>query len=46
MLITPRRRVWIRKTPEGIEVGALAKTRDESLPKLVKEITKAMKKKD
>ncbi len=46
MLITPRRRVWIRKTPEGIEVGALAKSRDESLPKLVKEITKAMKKKD
>ena len=46
MLITPRRRVWIRKTPDGIEVGALAKTRDESLPKLVKEITKAMKKKD
>ncbi len=46
MLITPRRRVWIRKTPDGIEVGALAKSRDESLPKLVKEITKAMKKKD
>jgi cytochrome c biogenesis protein len=46
MLITPRRRVWIRKSAEGIEIGALAKSRDESLPKLVKEITKAMKKKD
>ena len=46
MLITPRRRVWIRKSADGIEIGALAKSRDESLPRLVKEITKAMKKKD
>ena len=46
MLIIPRRRVWVRRTEEGIEVGALAKSKDESLDKLVREIAKAMKKKD
>jgi cytochrome c biogenesis protein len=46
MLIIPRRRVWVRRTEEGIEIGALAKSKDESLDKLVREIAKAMKKKD
>jgi len=45
MLITPRRRVWVKKTSTGIEIGALAKSRDETLPKLVKEVAKALKKK-
>jgi cytochrome c biogenesis protein len=45
MLITPRRRVWVKKTSTGIEIGALAKSKDETLPKLVKEVAKALKKK-
>ena len=45
MLITSRRRVWVKKTTSGIEIGALAKSKDETLPKLVKEVAKALKKK-
>ena len=44
MLITPRKRVWVKITKTSAEVGALAKAKDESLSKLVKEITKALKK--
>jgi hypothetical protein len=46
MLVIPRRRVWVRRTEEGIEIGSLAKSKDDSLDKLVREIGKAMKKKD
>jgi hypothetical protein len=45
MLITPRRRIWIRKTATHIEIGALAKSRDEMLGKIVKELAKQIKKK-
>ena len=44
MLLIPRRRIWIRKTAEGAEIGALAKSRDESLERIVKEIAQTMKK--
>ncbi len=46
MLIIPRRRVWVRRTEQGIEIGSLAKSKDDSLDKLVREVAKAMKKKD
>jgi len=45
MLITPRRRIWVRKTATHIEIGALAKSRDEVLGKIVKELAKQIKKK-
>jgi hypothetical protein len=45
MLITPRRRIWVRKTATHIEIGALAKSRDEMLGKIVKELAKQLKKK-
>jgi len=45
MLITPRRRIWVRKTDTHIEIGALAKSRDEMLSKIVKELAKELKKK-
>ncbi|MFM8927211.1 MAG: cytochrome c biogenesis protein ResB [Rhodoluna sp.] len=44
MLLIPRRRIWVRKLDDGAEVGALAKSRDESLERIVKEIAKSMKK--
>jgi len=44
MLLIPRRRIWVRKLADGAEVGALAKSRDESLERIVKEISQAMKK--
>ena len=46
MLIIPRRRLWVKKTATGIEVGALAKSRDESLGKIVKEVSALLKKKN
>jgi cytochrome c biogenesis protein len=44
MLLIPRRRIWIRTTHDGIEIGALAKSRDESLERIVKEIAQTLKK--
>ena len=44
MLLIPRRRIWIRTTQDGIEIGALAKSRDESLERIVKEIAQTLKK--
>ncbi len=45
MLIIPRRRVWVKVSKAGAEVGALAKSKDKSLDNLVKDITKSLKKK-
>lgn len=45
MLIIPRRRIWIKKSSTGIEIGALAKSRDESLGTIVKELAATLKKK-
>lgn len=45
MLIIPRRRLWVRVTKTGVEVGALAKSKDKSLEKLVKDVAKSIKKK-
>ena len=45
MLIIPRRRVWVKVSKTGVEVGALAKSKDKSLDNLVKDIAKALKKK-
>jgi len=45
MLIIPRRRVWVKVSKTGVEVGALAKSKDKSLDKLVKDIAKSLKKK-
>ena len=45
MLIIPRRRVWVKVSKTGVEVGALAKSKDKSLDNLVKEIAKSLKKK-
>ena len=45
MLIIPRRRLWVKVSKAGIEVGALAKSKDKSLDNLVKDIAKSLKKK-
>jgi cytochrome c biogenesis protein ResB len=45
MLTIPRRRIWVRISKSGVEVGALAKSKDKSLAKLVKEVSKSLKKK-
>ena len=45
MLTIPRRRIWVRVSKSGVEVGALAKSKDKSLAKLVKEVSKSLKKK-
>lgn len=45
MLIIPRRRAWVKVSKAGIEVGALAKSKDKSLDNLVKDIAKSLKKK-
>jgi cytochrome c biogenesis protein len=45
MLIIPRRRVWVKVSKTEVEVGALAKSKDKSLDKLVKDIAKSLKKK-
>jgi cytochrome c biogenesis protein len=45
MLIIPRRRIWVKKSAGFVEVAALAKSRDESLGKIVKEISEIVKKK-
>ena len=45
MLIIPRRRVWVKVSKAGVDVGALAKSKDKSLEALVKDVSKALKKK-
>lgn len=45
MLLIPRRRIWVKRTATGVEVGALAKSRDEALERIVTEIIKNLKKK-
>ena len=45
MLIIPRRRVWVKVSKTCVEVGALAKSKDKSLEKLVKDVAKSLKKK-
>ena len=45
MLTIPRRRVWVTVSGTDVEVGALAKSKDKSLEKLVKDVAKSLKKK-
>jgi cytochrome c biogenesis protein len=45
MLIIPRRRVWVKISKTGAEVGALTKSKDKALDKLVKDVAKSLKKK-
>jgi cytochrome c biogenesis protein len=42
-LVTPRRRVWVKKTPEGFEVAALSKRDDPKLEEVVRELTKGIR---
>jgi cytochrome c biogenesis protein len=45
MLIIPRRRVWVKTSKDSVEVGALTKSKDKALDKLVKDVAKSLKKK-
>ena len=45
-LLVPRRRVWVRQTPEGFEVAALARGDDPILEKVVGEVVEKLKAKD
>jgi cytochrome c biogenesis protein len=45
-LLVPRRRVWVRKTDDGFELAALARGDDPSLENVLKDIAKALKKKE
>lgn len=45
MLIIPRRRVWVKISKDSVEVGALTKSKDKALDKLVKDVAKSLKKK-
>ena len=45
MLIIPRRRVWVKISKDSVEVGALTKSKDKALDKLVKNVAKSLKKK-
>jgi cytochrome c biogenesis protein len=45
MLIIPRRRVWVKISKDSVEVGALTKSKDKTLDKLVKDVAKSLKKK-
>ena len=38
-LVTPRRRVWVKKTSDGFEVAALSKRDDPKLEEVVRELT-------
>jgi cytochrome c biogenesis protein len=38
-LVTPRRRVWVKKTTGGFEVAALSKRDDPKLEEVVRELT-------
>ena len=42
-LVTPRRRVWVKTTPEGFEVAALSKRDDPKLEEVVRELTKEIR---
>jgi cytochrome c biogenesis protein len=42
-LVTPRRRVWVKKTSKGFEVAALSKRDDPKLEEVVRELTKAIR---
>ena len=42
-LVTPRRRVWVKKTTGGFEVAALSKRDDPKLEEVVRELTKAIR---
>ena len=42
-LVTPRRRVWVKKTAEGFEVAALSKRDDPKLEEVVRELTKEIR---
>ena len=45
MLIIPRRRVWVKISKDSVEIGALTKSKDKALDKLVKDVAKSLKKK-
>jgi cytochrome c biogenesis protein len=45
MLIIPRRRIWVKISKDSVEVGALTKSKDKALDKLVKDVAKSLKKK-
>ncbi len=42
-LVTPRRRVWVKKTSDGFEVAALSKRDDPKLEEVVRELTKEIR---
>jgi cytochrome c biogenesis protein len=42
-LVTPRRRVWVKKTTGGFEVAALSKRDDPKLEEVVRELTTAIR---
>ena len=42
-LVTPRRRVWVKKTAGGFEVAALSRRDDPKLEEVVRELTKAIR---
>jgi cytochrome c biogenesis protein len=42
-LVTPRRRVWVKKTAAGFEVAALSKRDDPKLEEVVRELTKEIR---
>ena len=42
-LVTPRRRVWVKKTSGGFEVAALSKRDDPKLEEVVRELTEEIR---
>lgn len=42
MLFVHRRRIWIRSTPEGIEIAGLCTTNEELVVREIEEVMKAM----
>ena len=42
-LVTPRRRVWVKKTAAGFEVAALSKRDDPKLEEVVRELTEEIR---
>jgi cytochrome c biogenesis protein len=42
-LVTPRRRIWVKKTAGGFEVAGLSKRDDPKLEEVVRELTKSIK---
>jgi cytochrome c biogenesis protein len=42
-LVTPRRRIWVKKTSSGFEVAGLSKRDDPKLEEVVRELTESIK---